>query len=138
MPPSAVTNLVLDGQLSSKAAIDHSKHPGFRLDRDLHTYFPVIVSGKGNYLFTKEGRAVFDASGGAAVSCLGHGHERVLNALRDHTNTGIPYLSSSFWGSDVVNNLCEELINGTKGEMAKVYLTGSGTSQVYKLSCPTS
>lgn len=41
--------------------------------------------------------------------------------------TGITYLVSSFWSSPVVKDLCEELIHGTKGKMARVYLTGSGS-----------
>ena len=32
---------------------------------------PNIVSARGNYLYTKDGIALLDASGGAAVSCIG-------------------------------------------------------------------
>ena len=39
--------------------------------------YPVIVGGGGNLLFTKDGRKVFDASSGAAVSCHGYGNKRV-------------------------------------------------------------
>lgn len=99
----------------------------FSFGRNLRKEYPVIVAGDGNILFTKEGRKVFDASSGAAVSCLGHGNKRVINALKKALDTGTPYLSTTFWANDLVLELCKELIMGTNMEMAKVYLTGSGT-----------
>ncbi|KAK6585521.1 hypothetical protein PZA11_002248 [Diplocarpon coronariae] len=42
-------------------------------------------------------------------------------------NTGVPYLASTFWGSEIVEKLCKELIDGTDRKMARVYLTGSGS-----------
>jgi adenosylmethionine-8-amino-7-oxononanoate aminotransferase len=126
MSPSAIDGLNLRGHPSTTTIAKDSKQTSFRLDRHLHGSFPIIASGKGNYLFTKDGRTIFDASTGAAVSCLGHGNERVINAVRDQFSTGISYLASAFWGSDVVEDLCKELINGTDGKMSRVYLTGSG------------
>ena len=35
-----------------------------------------VISAKGNYLHLSNGQKIFDATGGAAVSCLGHGDER--------------------------------------------------------------
>lgn len=87
----------------------------------------MIVGGKGNLLFTSDGRKVFDASSGAAVSCLGHGNQKVMLAVIKQMNTGTPYLASTFWASGVVEELCMELIRGTDGKMARVYLTGSGS-----------
>jgi hypothetical protein len=45
------------------------------LHRSLREMPPVAVGGRGIWLVTKEGREVLDASGGAAVSCLGHQHQ---------------------------------------------------------------
>jgi adenosylmethionine-8-amino-7-oxononanoate aminotransferase len=45
-------------------------------------------------------------------------------------NTGIAYLASSFWSHEVVEKLCKELINSTNGQMAKVFLAGSGSEGV--------
>lgn len=134
MSPSALTDPILNGELAISSPANHSKQTSFHLDRHLYRTFPVVVSGKGNYLFTKDGRAVFDASSGAAVSCLGHGNERVINAVRNQISAGIPYLASTFWSSDVVDELCKELISGADGKMSKVYLTGSGMS--WEMTCP--
>jgi len=99
----------------------------FSLGRDIHLDYTTIKQGEGNYLITSEGRRVFDAAGGAAVSCLGHGNKRVLKAMSKQMGTGIIYLASSFWASDIVEELSKELIMGTNGKMARVYLTGSGS-----------
>jgi hypothetical protein len=103
-----------------------SKRTEFLLDRNLHKSFPVVKGGYGNYLYLMDGRTVFDASAGAAVSCIGHGNKRVIKAISGLLNSGIPYLASTFWACEVVEELCKELINGTDGKMARVYLTGSG------------
>ena len=51
------------------------------LHRQIHATLPVASGGKGIELFDRDGRAYIDASGGAAVSCLGHGHPDVIAAL---------------------------------------------------------
>lgn len=46
------------------------------LHRSLH-YDPLrVISAKGHYLHLSNGQQIFDATGGAAVACLGHGNER--------------------------------------------------------------
>lgn len=111
---------------NGSASQDGLKKTEFLLDRNLHRSFPVVKSGKGNYLHLTDGRTIFDATSGAAVSCLGHGNQRVIDAVSAQMSSGVPYLASTFWGSEVVEALCKELIDGTGGEMARVYLTGSG------------
>ena len=62
---------------------------------------PIAVSGSGVEIVDAEGRRYLDASGGAAVSCLGHGHPDVLAAMRRQLDTiayapyGIPSVGSS-------------------------------------------
>ena len=51
------------------------------LHRNIQTTYPTAVGGHGIELIDAEGRHYIDASGGAAVSCLGHGHPQVLAAL---------------------------------------------------------
>lgn len=54
------------------------------------------------------------------------GNKRVFKAISAILSTGIPYLASTFWACEVVEELCKKLIDGTGGKMARVYLTGSG------------
>ena len=42
---------------------------------------PVAVGGEGIYLHLADGTKVIDASGGAAVACLGHGNKRIAAAI---------------------------------------------------------
>jgi adenosylmethionine-8-amino-7-oxononanoate aminotransferase len=49
--------------------------------RSLRTTPPVAVGGHGVFIVDAAGREYLDASGGAAVSCLGHGHPDVLAAI---------------------------------------------------------
>jgi adenosylmethionine-8-amino-7-oxononanoate aminotransferase len=107
-----------------------SKKTEFLLDRNLHKSFPIVKSGKGNYLQLADGRTIFDATSGAAVSCLGYGNQRIIDAMTAQLSSGVPYLASTFWASEVVEELCKELIDGTGGKMARVYLTGSGMRPV--------
>jgi adenosylmethionine-8-amino-7-oxononanoate aminotransferase len=51
----------------------------------------------------------------------------MINAVCKAMDNGTPYLASSFWISQSVEDLCKELISSTDGQMARVYLTGSGS-----------
>jgi len=44
---------------------------------------PIATRGEGIYLFDSEGRRFVDACGGAAVSCLGHGHAEIAAAVAE-------------------------------------------------------
>ncbi len=48
------------------------------LHRHLRTRLPRAVGGRGIVIVDADGKEYLDASGGAAVSCLGHGHPDVL------------------------------------------------------------
>jgi hypothetical protein len=110
------------------SAIKGFNRTQFLFDRNLHKAFPIVTGGEGNWLHLADGRKVFDATSGAAVSCLGHKNQRVIDALCAQIKTGVPYLASTFWSYEGVDDLCEELVNGTGGLMDRVYLTGSGLS----------
>ena len=51
------------------------------LHRSLRQTPPVAVGGAGVYLYDSDGRSYLDASGGAAVSSLGHGHPDIIAAM---------------------------------------------------------
>ena len=145
MAPSAVIELghheeVLSTSLKTTLRLSNGRIPSktesapaaalkksdYQVDRNLHKAFPVVKGGKGNYLYLADGRKIFDATSGAAVSCLGYDNKRVINAISAQMHSGISYLASSFWASAIVEELAEELISGTDGKMTRVYLTGSG------------
>jgi adenosylmethionine-8-amino-7-oxononanoate aminotransferase len=52
------------------------------IHRDIRKDPPLALRGEGIFLHDSNGRSIIDGSGGAAVACLGHGHPRVLEAMR--------------------------------------------------------
>jgi adenosylmethionine-8-amino-7-oxononanoate aminotransferase len=61
---------------------------------------PIAVAGRGVELFDADGRTYIDASGGAAVSCLGHGHPDVVAALHRQFDA-LAYSHAAFFTTEV-------------------------------------
>ena len=57
------------------------------LHRSLHHKPLQAVSAQGNYLYLSNGQKIFDATGGAAVACLGSGNERYADSMLSRTRT---------------------------------------------------
>ena len=55
--------------------------------RHTKSSLPIAVKGEGSYIFDDSGKSYLDASGGAAVSCLGHAHPTVIKAGNDGANS---------------------------------------------------
>ena len=95
------------------------------LHRSLHHDPLKVVSASGLYLTLSNGQKILDATGGAAVSCLGHGHERIKNAIKEQMEQ-VSYCHSLFFGTDAAEELAKELVQSTNGEMQKVFVISSG------------
>lgn len=74
-------NVVDNTHLPAKAQQQHPPEASSSgvLHRSLHQDPLHVVSAKGHYLHLSNGQKIFDATGGAAVACLGHGDERYAN-----------------------------------------------------------
>ncbi|PLQ02249.1 aspartate aminotransferase family protein [Cupriavidus pauculus] len=90
---------------------------------------PVAVGGKGIELFDSNGRAYLDASGGAAVSCLGHGHPRVIEAIKSQVDT-LAYAHTSFFTTEVSETLAQTLADAAPGDLNHVYFVSGGSEAV--------
>nr|POF13489.1 putative aminotransferase [Quercus suber] len=88
-----------------------------------------IVAAQGHYLETSDGRKIFDASGGAAVACLGHNNARVKKAISDQLDS-VAYCYSPFFTTPAAEKLAEALTRSTHGQMSKAFITGSGAEAV--------
>ena len=77
--------------------------------RHLSRRFPTAVSGQGVRLRDSEGNEYIDASGGAAVSCLGHGHPDVLQAMHAQIDE-LAYAHTSFFTTEVAEELAANLV----------------------------
>ena len=88
--------------------------------------FPVAVRGEGPYLFDSDGQRYLDASSGAAVSCLGHNHPAVIQAIKDQLDR-LPYAHTSFFTSEPSEALAEHLIERAPDGLGKVYYVSGGS-----------
>ena len=50
--------------------------------RNMKTLPPTAVTAQGCYIYDKSGKPYLDGSGGAAVSCLGHGDPDIISAIK--------------------------------------------------------
>ena len=44
---------------------------------------PIAESAEGSYITLESGQKLLDAVGGAAVACIGNGHPKVVQAIKD-------------------------------------------------------
>lgn len=86
----------------------------------------VALRGEGCYLFDAHGRRYFDGSGGAAVSCLGHGHPAVIAALREQMDK-LEYAHTSFFTSEPAERLASLLASQSPAELGNVYFLSGGS-----------
>ncbi|WP_029047554.1 aspartate aminotransferase family protein [Cupriavidus sp. amp6] len=90
---------------------------------------PVAVAGQGIELIDSAGKRYLDASGGAAVSCLGHAHPRVIEAIKSQLDT-IAYAHTSFFTTEVSETLAETLAQAAPGDLDHVYFVSGGSEAV--------
>jgi adenosylmethionine-8-amino-7-oxononanoate aminotransferase len=90
---------------------------------------PVAVRGQGVWLFDSSGKQYLDASGGAAVSCLGHSHPDVLRAIHEQIDK-IAYAHTSFFTTEVAEELADDLIQHGPPGMSHAYFVSGGSEGV--------
>ena len=87
---------------------------------------PVAVRGEGITLFDADGRRYVDACGGAAVSCLGHGHPEVLAAILEQTKR-LEFIHTGFFTTDAAEELASLMAEMSPGALDRVWFTSSGS-----------
>jgi adenosylmethionine-8-amino-7-oxononanoate aminotransferase len=87
------------------------------------------VRSEGCYIFDENGKRYFDGSGGAAVSCLGHGDPQVVKAVQNQM-AQLSYAHTSFFTSDPAEELADILIANAPGELDRVYFVSGGSEAI--------
>ncbi|MBL6929706.1 MAG: aspartate aminotransferase family protein [Rhodospirillales bacterium] len=90
---------------------------------------PLAVGGKGPYIFDESGKQYIDASGGAAVSCLGHGHPAVIEAIKRQADS-MAYAHTSFFTNEPAERLASLLVDHAPDGIEKVYFVSGGSEAV--------
>lgn len=97
--------------------------------RSTGTRPPVAVRGEGIYLIDGQGRRFIDACGGAAVSCLGHGHPKVVAAISDQAAC-LEYVHTGFFTSEAAEELADMVAEQSPGSLDRVWYTSSGSEAI--------
>ena len=90
---------------------------------------PIAAAGHGVEIVDKSGKTYIDASGGAAVSCLGHGHPDVLAAMHAQLDR-IAYAHTSFFTTDVAEELGDDLVTHAPDGISHVYFVSGGSEAI--------
>ncbi len=112
-----------DRLLTDPTAMSHVLH------RQLKFPLPVAVGGEGCWLIDRDGRRYLDASGGAAVSCLGHGHPDVIAAMHAQIDR-LAYAHTSFFTTEVAEELADHLVAHAPPGTSHAYFVSGGSEAV--------
>jgi adenosylmethionine-8-amino-7-oxononanoate aminotransferase len=91
--------------------------------------YPIAVRGEGAYLIDKDGRRYLDASGGAAVSCLGHSDSSVVKAIQEQLDA-LPFAHTSFFSNEPMEALADALVERAPAPLEKVYFVSGGSEAI--------
>jgi adenosylmethionine-8-amino-7-oxononanoate aminotransferase len=91
--------------------------------------YPTAVRGEGAYLIDAAGKRYLDASSGAAVSCLGHDDAAVIAAIKAQLDR-LPYAHTSFFSTEPMEALADELIARAPAGMERVYFVSGGSEAI--------
>jgi adenosylmethionine-8-amino-7-oxononanoate aminotransferase len=88
--------------------------------------YPVAVRGDGAYLIDRDGKRYLDASGGAAVSCLGHSDAAVVRAIQEQL-ARLAFAHTSFFTNEPMEALADALVARAPAPLRKVYFVSGGS-----------
>lgn len=114
----------------TRAQLDRYDHPETHVfHRFPKSEMPRVSGGNGPYLIDTNGKRYMDASGGAAVSSLGHGHPRITSAMKDQIDR-VAFAHTSFFTSDPIEELADTLSGSAPGDLNKVYFLSGGSEAI--------
>src|SRR5215210_2973405 len=90
---------------------------------------PHAVAGQGIFLIDADGRRYVDACGGAAVSCLGHGHPEVIGAMAEQS-ARLEYTHTGFFTTGAAEDLASHIADQCPGALDRVWYTSSGSEAI--------
>jgi len=82
--------------------------------------------GESIYLFDQNGKRYIDFSGGAMVASIGHGDQRVTQAVTEQMKK-VSYFDHGFWLNERLGELTERLIRLSPPNLTRCQFTNSGS-----------
>jgi adenosylmethionine-8-amino-7-oxononanoate aminotransferase len=99
------------------------------LHRQIGQSYPVAASAQGVFIRDADGEDYIDASGGAAVSCLGHAHPDVLAAMHAQLDR-LAYAHTSFFTSEPAEELADDLTTHAPHGIGHVFYVSGGSEAI--------
>lgn len=97
--------------------------------RNLRQSVPVVVNGKGIYLFDESGKRYIDACGGAAVACVGHAHPRITEAVHRQADR-LAYAHTGFFTTPDAEALASHLAARAPGALNWSFFVSGGSEAI--------
>ena len=94
--------------------------------RNTAARFPYATRADGVYIYDSDGNAYLDGSGGAAVSCLGHGDRDVIGAIQNQVEQ-MAFAHTGFFTSEPAEELADLIVQNAPKGIDKVYLVSGGS-----------
>ena len=97
--------------------------------RNCKASFPIAVEADGVYIVDRDGKRYFDGSGGAAVSCLGHGDREINDAIKAQLDR-LEFAHTGFFSSEPAEALADLLIAHAPEGIERVYFVSGGSEAI--------
>lgn len=120
--------------MPDKARFSQTIHPTVKtmshiFPRHTKARLPVATGGEGCYIIDSAGKRYLDGSGGAAVSCLGHGDPQISSAIEEQLHK-IAFAHTGFFTSEPAEELADLLIEHAPQGIDRVYFVSGGSEAV--------
>lgn len=89
-------------------------------------FYPKAIKAEGMYISDANGKRYLDMSGGAAVSCLGHAHPDVVDAVRRQV-ASLAFAHTAFFTNEPQERLARRLVDRFGDPGARAYFTSGGS-----------
>ena len=87
---------------------------------------PYAISAEGILIRLADGREIIDATGGAAVACIGHGNAKVKAAIAAQLDA-IAYVHTMFFTVEATERLATSLVGHAPGGLTKAMFLSGGS-----------
>jgi adenosylmethionine-8-amino-7-oxononanoate aminotransferase len=99
------------------------------LHRSIMHRYPTAVAGQGIFIRDGNGKEYIDASGGAAVSSLGHSHPDIIDAMRSQLDK-LEYAHTSFFTSQAAEDLADDLAAHAPEGIGHAFFVSGGSEAI--------
>jgi adenosylmethionine-8-amino-7-oxononanoate aminotransferase len=111
---------------TKKSRINKGKEDGRPFPKDFRERFPLLVRGKGVYVYDEHGNEYLDAAAGLAVVSIGHGRKEVANVLARQAEK-LAYCAGNLFENEVAKIYTQRLGKITPGDLNSIYFTSGGS-----------